>query len=157
MTPVSRRYPGAPVVGVGAVVAISKAAVVLVRRAQPPLAGRWSLPGGAIELGETLHDAIAREVVEETGLVVDVGPVVDVVDHVEIDAEGKITYHFVIVDYLCFPRGGTLRPGDDVDDAVIADVDALDAYELTVPARRVVRRAMELLAKRSFPDLRRAT
>ena len=108
--------------------AISKTAVVLVRRAQPPLAGRWSLPGGAIELGETLHDAIAREVVEETGLVVDVGPVVDVVDHIEVDAAGKITYHFVIVDYLCFPRSGTLRPGDDVDDAVIADVDALDAY-----------------------------
>ena len=89
---------------------------------------------------------------------VDVGPVVDVVDHVEIDAAGKITYHFVIVDYLCFPRSGTLRPGDDVDDAVIADVDALDVYELTVPARRVVRRAIcELRGSKLSLSRRRAT
>jgi ADP-ribose pyrophosphatase YjhB (NUDIX family) len=148
VTPVRRLHPTAPVVGVGAVIATSEASIVLVRRAQPPLAGRWSLPGGAIELGETLVEAVKREALEETGLAVEVGPVVDVVDHVEIDTAGKTTYHFVIVDYLCFPRGGTLRPGDDVDDAVIADLDALDAYELTVPARQVIHRAMALFAKR---------
>jgi 8-oxo-dGTP diphosphatase len=141
----SRLYPGAPIVGVGAVIASATGAVVLVRRVHPPLAGRWSLPGGAIELGERLHDAVTREVLEETGLRIDVGPVVDVVDHVEVDAEGKTTYHFVIVDYLCFRRGGTLKPGDDVDDAVVADVDALEAYELTAPAHRVIRRAFDLL------------
>ena len=145
MTPTSRRYPAAPVVGVGAVIAMSDTSVVLVRRAQPPLAGRWSVPGGAVELGETLRAAVAREVLEETGLIVDVGPVLEVVDHVDVDLEGKTTYHFVIVDYLCLPRGGTLRPGDDVDDVVIADVNALGPYELTAPAHEVIRRAMDLV------------
>ena len=144
MRPVSRRYPAAPVVGIGAVIVMSDTSVVLVRRAQEPLAGRWSLPGGVVELGETLRAAVAREVLEETGLIVDVGPVVEAVDHIDIDSHGKITYHFVIVDYLCSPLGGTLRPGDDVDDAVIADVGELDLYNLTAPAGLVIQRAIDL-------------
>jgi len=144
VTPVSRRYPAAPVIGIGAVILMSETSVVLVRRAQEPLAGRWSLPGGAVELGETLRAAVAREVLEETGLVVDVGPVVELVDHIDVDQEGKVTYHFVIVDYLCSPRGGTLRPGDDVDDAVVADVGALEPFDLTAPARKVIGRAIDL-------------
>ena len=144
MTPVSRRYPAAPVIGIGAVILMSETSVVLVRRAQEPLAGRWSLPGGAVELGEPLRAAVAREVLEETGLLVDVGPVVEAVDHIDVDREGKVTYHFVIVDYLCSPRGGTLRPGDDVDDAVVADVGALGPYDLTAPARKIIGRAIDL-------------
>jgi len=144
VTPVLRRYPAAPVVGVGAVVVMSETSVVLVRRAQEPLAGRWSLPGGAVELGETLRAAVAREVLEETGLVVDVGALIETVDHIDVDPEGQTTYHFVIVDYLCSPRGGTLRPGDDVDDAVVADVRALEPYELTAPARAIIGRAIDL-------------
>jgi ADP-ribose pyrophosphatase YjhB (NUDIX family) len=132
------------VIGIGAVVLMSETSIVLVRRAQEPLAGRWSLPGGGVELGETLRAAVAREVLEETGLFVDVGPVVEVVDHIDVDPEGRTTYHFVIVDYLCFPRGGTLRPGDDVDDAVIADVGALEPFELAAPARVVIGRAIDL-------------
>ena len=131
---------------------MSETSVVLVRRAQRPLAGRWSLPGGAVELGETLRAAVAREVLEETGLVVEVGPVVEAVDHIDVDSDGKTAYHFVIVDYLCSPRSGTLRPGDDVDDAVIADVGALEPYDLTVPARRVIDRAIELYRSTSSRD-----
>jgi ADP-ribose pyrophosphatase YjhB (NUDIX family) len=147
--PTSRRYPAAPVVGIGAVIVMSGTSVVLVRRAHEPLAGRWSLPGGVVELGETLQAAVAREVLEETGLIVDVGPVVEVVDHVDVDSQGKVTYHFVIVDYLCSPLGGTLRPGDDVDDAAIADVGVLEPYDLTAPAGLVIQRAIDLHRRRS--------
>lgn len=152
MTASSRRNPPAPVLGIGAVVLMSDTSVVLVRRAQEPLRGRWSLPGGAVELGETLHDAVAREVLEETGLVVNVGSVITVVDHIDVDSDGEIAYHFVIVDYLCSPRSGTLRPGDDVDDAVVADVRALEPYDLTAPARRVIDRAIELYINTSSGD-----
>jgi ADP-ribose pyrophosphatase YjhB (NUDIX family) len=128
---------------------VSVTSVVLVRRRQEPLAGRWSLPGGVVELSETLRDAVAREVLEETGLVVNVGPVIDAIDHIDVDRDGKTAYHFVIVDYLCSPRSGTLRPGDDVDDAVVADVGGLEPYNLTVPARRIIDRAISLYVNNS--------
>jgi ADP-ribose pyrophosphatase YjhB (NUDIX family) len=131
---------------------MSETSVVLVRRAQEPLRGRWSLPGGAVELGETLREAVSREVLEETGLVVDVGSVIGAIDHIDVDPDGKIAYHFVIVDYLCSPRGGTLRPGDDVDDAVVADVGALEPYDLTAPVRRVIDRAITLYINKSSRD-----
>jgi ADP-ribose pyrophosphatase YjhB (NUDIX family) len=152
VTASSRRYPPAPVIGIGAVVLISETSVVLVRRAGEPLRGRWSLPGGAVELGETLREAVSREVFEETGLVVDVGSVIEVIDHIDVDSDGKIAYHFVIVDYLCSPRSGTLRPGDDVDDTVVADVGALEPYDLTAPARRVIDRAIELYINKLSRD-----
>jgi 8-oxo-dGTP diphosphatase len=147
VTAISRRYPSAPVVGVGAVILPSEGSVVLIRRRQAPLSGRWTLPGGVVELGEALRDAVAREVQEETGLIVDVGPLVEVVEHIERDAASTTTYHFVIVDYLCVPRGGSLGAGDDVDGVVIADVGSLEAYNLTTPAERVIHRALALHAE----------
>ena len=96
----TRSYPARPVVGVGAVV-FDADRVLLVKRAHEPLKGEWSLPGGAVELGETLEAAVAREVLEETGLAVDVGPVVEVLDRVQHAADGRVEYHYVIVDYLC--------------------------------------------------------
>ncbi len=140
----TRQYPASPIVGVGAVICLSPTSMVLVRRAHEPLAGRWTLPGGAIDAGETLHAAVKREVAEETGLVVDVGALVDVVDHLEADADGRTLYHFVIVDYLCWPIGGRLAPGSDAADVARAEIGALDQYELTAPTQAVIQRAVEL-------------
>ena len=95
-----REYPKSPLVGVGAVV-FDADSVLLVRRAKAPLAGEWSLPGGAVELGETLEEAIVREVAEETGLRVMPLQVVKVFDHIDRDAEGGIRFHYVLVDFLC--------------------------------------------------------
>jgi mutator protein MutT len=138
-----RRYPDRPVIGVGAVVIVD-GRVVLVRRAHEPLKGRWNLPGGAVELGETLAQACAREVREETGLVVDVGPVIEVFDRIMLDADGGVQYHFVLVDYVCRPSGGALRCGSDATDIALADPRALDEYELTDQAIEVIRKGMVL-------------
>jgi ADP-ribose pyrophosphatase YjhB (NUDIX family) len=113
---VARDYPDAPVAGVGGVV-IRAGEVLLVRRAFPPRAGEWSLPGGRLELGESLAEGVRREVREETGIEVEVGRVVEVFDRVHRDDAGRIRYHFVIVDFVCRPVGGVLRAGDDALDA----------------------------------------
>lgn len=112
----AREYPDQPVAGVGGVV-IRGHEVLLVKRAFPPRAGEWSLPGGRLELGESLVDGVRREVREETGIEVEVGPLVEVFDRVQRDADGRVRYHFVIADYLCRPIGGALAAGDDATDA----------------------------------------
>ena len=88
---------------------------LIVKRAHDPRKGEWSLPGGRVELGESLEDATRREIKEETGLDVDVGPLVEVFDRVH-RLDGRIRYHFVIVDYLCIPRPGDACAGDDAED-----------------------------------------
>ena len=95
-----RLYPEFPIVGVGAVV-LRDGEVLIVRRANPPRQGEWSIPGGALELGEKLRDGIAREVLEETGLAVEVGQVLEVFDSIHPDPDGRIRFHYVLVDYLC--------------------------------------------------------
>jgi mutator protein MutT len=138
-----REYPERPIVGVGAVI-VEAGKVVLVRRRYEPLAGRWSLPGGALELGETLEAGVAREMREETGLDVEVGPVIEVFDRIMLDGERRVRYHFVLVDYLCWPSGGELQAGSDVDAAILVDPASLDAYDLTAKAQAVIARALEL-------------
>jgi 8-oxo-dGTP diphosphatase len=140
----SRQYPTRPVVGVGAVVLMDDGRVVLVRRGHEPLKGQWSLPGGGLELGETLQAGTAREVLEETGLVVEVGPVIEVFDRILLDEMGRVGYHFVLVDYLCRPCGGTLAAGSDVEAVVLADPAALGSYEVAEKARTVIARALEM-------------
>src|SRR5687767_15903943 len=106
----SREFPERPIVGVGGVV-VQNGRALIVKRAHEPRKGEWSLPGGLVELGETLVEATRREIKEETGLVVDVGDVVEVFDRVH-HLDGRIRYHFVIVDYVCWPVGGTLQAAD---------------------------------------------
>ena len=139
----TREYPDRPFVGVGAVI-IQDGRVVLIKRKYEPLAGQWSLPGGIVEVGETLESSVAREMREETGLEVEVGPVVEVFDRITRDVEGGVRYHFVLVDYLCWPIGGVLQAGSDVADAVFADPAALAAYHLTSKASAVIARALDL-------------
>jgi ADP-ribose pyrophosphatase YjhB (NUDIX family) len=139
----TRRYPVRPVVGIGGAI-VEAGRVVLIKRRYEPLAGQWSLPGGTLELGETLEAAVAREMFEETGLQVEVGAVVDVFDRILLDADERVRYHFVLIDYLCRPIGGTLRAGSDVSDAVFASPSELARYRLTPKAQAIAERAIDL-------------
>jgi mutator protein MutT len=138
-----RKYPDRPYVGIGGVI-VHDGRVVLVKRRFEPLAGQWSIPGGAVEAGETLEACVVREMNEETGFVVEVGPVVEVLDRITRDDEGRVLYHFVLIDYLCRPVGGELRAGSDVAEAVLAEPAELAQYELTEKALAVIERALEM-------------
>ena len=138
-----RKYPDRPFVGVGAVI-VQDGRVLIVKRKYEPLAGQWSIPGGAVELGETLEASVTREMLEETGLAIEVGPVIEVFDRITRDEQGAVRYHFVLVDYLCWPVGGRLGAGSDVEDAVFVHPSDLEAYHLTTKAMEVIARALEL-------------
>lgn len=140
----ARAYPERPVVGVGAVIVV-EGRVVLVRRAHPPMEGQWTLPGGTVELGEALEAALVREMREEIGLEVEVGPLVEVFDRIERDADGRVRFHHVIADYACRAIGGALRAADDAAEVVLADPRDLSPWDLTPIARRVIARALVLL------------
>lgn len=130
-------------VGVGAVV-LYRDCVLLVKRARAPLRGEWSLPGGVVELGETLEAAVVREMREETGLDVDVGPVIEVLDRVQRLEDGRVEFHYVIIDYLCSVRGGALAAASDAEAACFARLDELQNFNLTERAREVIARAADL-------------
>ena len=135
-----RPYPERPVVGVGAVV-LDGDRVLLVKRGHEPLKGQWSLPGGGVETGETLEAAIAREVREETGLDVEVGPMVEVLDRIGRDAAGIVEHHFVLVDFVCRATGGLLRGASDADDAEWVPLDRLTDYGVAAVTVQVIRKA----------------
>jgi ADP-ribose pyrophosphatase YjhB (NUDIX family) len=118
--------------------------VLLIKRRFEPLAGRWSLPGGALEVGETLAEGLAREMNEETGLDVDVGPVVDVFDRITRDDDGRARFHYVLVDFLCTVRAGTPMAGSDVAEVALAEPGDLARYGLTAKTLEVIERARAL-------------
>jgi ADP-ribose pyrophosphatase YjhB (NUDIX family) len=112
-----REFPEAPIVGIGAVV-VEQGRVLLVQRGHEPLKGRWSLPGGKLELGESLTQGVAREVREETGLIVKALELVELIDRIHREsglAGESVRYHYVIADYLCRVVGGTLHAASDAD------------------------------------------
>jgi mutator protein MutT len=133
-------------VGVGAVI-VDRNRVVLVKRAHEPLKGEWSLPGGAVEVGETLVEAVRREVREETGLDVRIGPVVEVLDRIHRSDDGRVEFHYVLVDYLCAPASGTLAPCSDAADAHWVSVDDLQAYDLAETTLAVIAKAVPLATR----------
>jgi 8-oxo-dGTP diphosphatase len=136
-----REYPAAPIVAVGVVI-LEDGHIALVRRAKEPSRGRWTFPGGAVELGETLQDAARREAAEETGLLVEVGEVATVIDNVVRDDTGRIRYHYVIVDYFARPSGGMLQPGTDVSDARWFSAAELDGLDMTEKAGELARKLL---------------
>lgn len=138
----SHEFPAGPVVGVGAVV-VQDGKALIIKRGHEPRKGEWSLPGGRVELGESLREATRREIKEETGLDVEVGPLVEAFDRVH-RLEDRVRYHFVILDYLCVPIGGTLCAGDDAEDAVWVTAEELEAYGVNAHAAAVIRRGLEM-------------
>ncbi len=128
-----RDYPDRPIVGVGAVVVFEGRALV-VCRATEPLKGEWSIPGGVLELGEKLREGVAREVLEETGLEVEAGEVLEVFDSIIADPDGKTQYHYVLIDFLCRVKEGELKAGSDVSEAKwvgVAELEDLGVREFT--------------------------
>lgn len=148
----ARRYPVRPVVGVGAVVLVPTPGatdsggvrVLLIKRRFEPLAGRWSVPGGMLELGETLTGGLIRELSEETGVEVEVGPVVDVFDGITRDEEGRVEYHYVLIDYVCRATGGRVVAGSDVSAVDLADPGDLGRYDLTPRTTAVIEAAIRM-------------
>jgi 8-oxo-dGTP diphosphatase len=144
-----REYPSVPRVGVGAVV-LDGGRVLLVRRGKAPSYGKWSLPGGMVELGETTREAVQREIEEECGLKIRVGEVAGILDRVVRDGEGRIRYHWVLVDYVAFPESGTLCAASDADEAAWVEVDEVARLDTTDGLLDMIRRA-QALAERGRP------
>jgi 8-oxo-dGTP diphosphatase len=149
-----REYPTAPLVGVGAVI-VNGGRVVVIKRGRPPLQRQWSIPGGMLEIGETVREAVAREALEETGLVVDVGgprepgsisgqpasgpgSVLGVFDRVVLDDAGRVRFHYVLVDILCRVVSGELRAGEDAVDARWLTREELEDFPIEEAARKVL-------------------
>lgn len=140
--PSPRAYPAAPILGVGAIV-IREGEVVVIRRANEPLKGEWSIPGGKVELGETVAQALVREVREETGLEVEPAALVEVFERITRDEAGKTKYHYVLLDYQCHVRGGGLRAGGDACEARWLAAAELDAFPIRDFTRGVIRKALK--------------
>jgi len=142
-----RDYPEHPIIGVGAVI-VEGGRVLLVRRDTEPLRGEWSVPGGMLELGEKLRDGVRREALEETGVRVEPGEVLDVFDSIFTDGLGKTQYHYVLIDYLCRVISGDAQAGGDVSDVRWVSLEALPAMGLREPVEQVVRKGLERAGKR---------
>jgi len=142
----SRRYPTRPFLGVGALI-FDNGQILVVERGTEPLKGYWSLPGGIVEAGEKLEDAIRREVREETGLEIEPLSVFEIFERIMSDAEGRAEYHYVLIDYLCRVTGGHLEAATDVSQAAWVTEQKLREYRLTEGTLAVVERAFAKLQR----------
>lgn len=147
----TRRHPERPIVGIGVIVWHGER-VLLIRRGHPPRQGEWSLPGGAQRLGETVGEAAAREVREEAGIEIELGCLVAVVDLIDREPDGRIRYHYTLLDYTAEARCASLRPGDDAIDARWFTLQALSGLGLWQETVRVILAAQGLRTCRSNPS-----
>ena len=146
----SREYPERPVVGIGGVI-IDQGRTLLIRRGNQPLLGEWSIPGGTLEIGESLEEGVARELLEETGIEVRVLELIEVFDRIYLEdgstggaVKGRPRFHFVIADYLCERLGGEPRAGSDVTEVAFAREEELARFHLTETATRVLKKAFAM-------------
>jgi 8-oxo-dGTP diphosphatase len=149
-----REFPEHPFVGVGAIIIepdrvgpnrMKNARVVLVKRAHPPIQGQWSIPGGVLEVGELVRDAAIREAREETGLIVEPGDLLGVYDRILYDAEKRVQYHYVLIDFLCRVIGGELRAAGDAAEVRWFTREELPALNLAEDTQDVIRQGFEKL------------
>lgn len=141
-----RDYPERPLLGVGAVI-VNDDQVLVVRRANPPLQGEWSIPGGLVDTGETTKEAVVREIREETNLTIEPVELVEVFERILRDADSRVQYHFVVTDYLCRLLSGEPRPGTDVSDMRWARVEELQVLGITPETTAVIRKALNAAKK----------
>jgi len=145
---VKRLYPDQPVVGIGAII-INEGKIVLIKRGNEPGKGKWSIPGGHVELAESLEGAVIRETKEETGLEVENPRLIDVVTNVDLDEEGKVKYHYVIIDYLVQVKNGTARAASDAEELRWVPFGEVENYVLTRSFRLFFTNNREKLEKAS--------
>ena len=146
-----RAYPDRPYVGVGIIV-FRGDEVLLAQRGKPPNLGAWSIPGGAQELGETVNEAAARELMEETGLDAEILGLVDVIDSIRRDDDGDVAFHFTLVDVVAEWRAGEAIAGDDVPAVKWVKFAHIDQYDLRAATERVIRQAHEMRNRRRAGD-----
>jgi len=143
-----REFPDRPLVGVGGVV-ISNGRALLIRRGSPPLENQWSIPGGLLEVGESLREGVRRELLEETAIEVRVLELVEVFERIGLDANGKAKHHFVVLDYLCEALRGEASAGSDATEVAWATPEELERYSLPEATMRVILRAFEMTRQRN--------
>jgi 8-oxo-dGTP diphosphatase len=143
---VKRLYPKQPIIGVGAVI-IEDGKILLEKRKNEPGKGKWSIPGGLVELGESIEQTVIREVKEETGLDVGKPEHIDVVDNVVRDENGEVKYHFVIIDYLAKLKGGMLKAASDAEELEWVSLSGVEKHDLTKTFRAFFQRNRQKLEK----------
>ena len=139
-----RLYPDQPVVGIGAVI-VKEGKIVLIKRGNEPSKGKWTIPGGLVELGESPEQAVIRETKEETGLDIDNPVLIDVVSNADLDEHGRIKYHYVIIDYLVHVKGGSLGSASDAADLRWVAFGEVEGYDLTASFRLFFRHNRSML------------
>ena len=146
-----REYPPAPLVGVAAVIFDQQGRVLLVERGRPPDKGKWGLPGGLLDLGETLHEGVVREVKEECDVEITIGGLVDVFEPIQHDDDGRVQYHFVVVDYWAYYASGVPRALDDAAAVAWIALTELDGLPMAAETRHVIQTGHRLWRQAEAP------